>query len=215
MMPSIKALIRNERSAQNAMHNGMTPQDAGHVILNLFNLWEPCAELTFESSESQAKQDHGAPHRARDRRACTCRSVFFTLLLDGSACFRVSSPQSCPEVADLDLGGELRISPVPLSLCCQNLQSCVLRAPKAETMCSTHTTGHQGLYLINHFNPTAFFNADHQGTEEFGFLWMLLHLRKPKVLQHGLIHILARVVTEKLNRIICRNAAVDSDSLLT
>lgn len=178
MMPSIKALTRNECSAQNAMHNGMTPQDAGHVILNLFNLWEPCAELTFESLESQAKQDHGVPHRARDRRACTCRSLFFTLLFDEVACFRVSSPQPCREVADLGLG----ISPVPLSLCCQNLQSCVLCAPKAQTMCSTHSTGHQGLYFINHFNPTAFFNADHQGTEEFGFLWMLLHLRKPKVL---------------------------------
>lgn len=185
MMPSIKALIRNECSAQNAMHNGMTPQDAGHVILNLFNLWEPCAELTFESLESQAKQDHIAPHRARNRRACTCRSLFFILLLDGASGFSVSSPQPCPELADLGLGGELGISPIPLSLCCQNLQSCVLRAPKAETVCSTHTTGHQGLCFINHLNPTrlpAFFNADHQGTEEFGFLWMLLHLREPEVL---------------------------------
>lgn len=96
MMPSIKALIRNECSAQNAMHNGMTPQDAGHVILNLFNLWEPCIELTFESLESQAKQDHSAPHRVRNRRACTCKSLFFTLLLDGAACSRVSSPQLWP-----------------------------------------------------------------------------------------------------------------------
>lgn len=180
MMPSIKALIRNECSAQNAMHNGMTPQDAGHVILNLFNLWELCTELTFGSLESQAKQDHSAPHKVRSRRACTHGCLFFTLL-DGAACFSVSSPQPCSGVADPGLGGELGISSVLLSSCCQNLWSCDLRAPKAETMCSKHTAGHQGLYFINHLNPTrllAFF----KGTEEFGFLWMPLHLRKPKVL---------------------------------
>lgn len=136
-MPSIKALIRNECSAQNAMHNGMTPQDAGHVILNLFNLWEPCTELTFESLESPAKQDHSAPHRVRNRRACTCRSLFSTLLLEGLlvSVFPPHSP------ADLSLGGELGISSIPLSSRCQNMQSCAPHAPKTKTMCSTHTTG--------------------------------------------------------------------------
>lgn len=185
MMPSIKALIRNECSAQNATHNGMTPQDAGHVILNLFKLWEPCTELTFESLESPAKQDHSAPHRVRNRRACACRSPVFTLLLDGAACFSDSSPQPCPEVADPSLEGELGISSIPLPSYCQNMQSCIPRVPKTETMCSIHTAGYQGLYFINHLNPTrllAFFNADHQGTEEFGFPWMLLHLMEPEVL---------------------------------
>lgn len=96
MMPSMKDLIINECSAQNGMHNGMTPKDAGHVILNLFNLWEPCTKITFESLESQGKQGHTAPHRVRNRRACTCKSPFFTLLFDGAACFCVFSPQHWP-----------------------------------------------------------------------------------------------------------------------
>jgi len=101
MMPSIKDLIIRKRSAQNGMHNGMTPKDAGHVILNLFNLWEPCTELTFESLESQEKQDHSAPYRGRNRRACTCKSPFCTQLFDGAACSSASSSQHWPEVAIL------------------------------------------------------------------------------------------------------------------
>lgn len=58
---AINKRSHHKRSAQKGTHNGMTPKDAGHVILNLFTLWEPCTELTLESLESQAKQDHSAP----------------------------------------------------------------------------------------------------------------------------------------------------------
>lgn len=177
-MPSIKALIRNECSAQNAMHNGMTPQDAGHVILNLFNLWEPCTELTFESLESPAKQDHSAPHRVRNRRACTCRSLFSTLLLEGLhvSVFPPHSP------ADLSLGGELGISSIPLSSPAKTCRAVLLMLPRLRQRVP-YTP--QGLYFIDHLNPTrllTFFNADHQGTGEVGFPWMLLHLGEPGVL---------------------------------
>lgn len=108
MMPSLKDLIINKRSAQNGIHNGMTPKDAGHVILNLIHLWEPCTELTFESLESQAKQDLSAPYRVRNRRACTCKSSFTILLLMGLLVSVFAPYNTGPEVATLSLGDEHR-----------------------------------------------------------------------------------------------------------
>lgn len=139
-MPSIKALIRNECSAQNAMHNGMTSQDAGHVILNLFNLWEPCIELTFESLESQAKQDHSTPHRVRNRRACTCKSLFFTLLLDGAPCFSISSPQPWPWGGRSGFGRRAG----------DQLHPSLLVLPKSVELCSSCSQDWQDVFHTHH-----------------------------------------------------------------
>lgn len=141
----------------------------------------PCIELTFESLESQAKQDHGAPHRVRNRRACTCKSLFFTLLLDGAACFRFLPTALALSwqilVWEVSWGSALSPSPCTTEICravlfvLPRLRECSIRAP-----------GYQGLYFINHLNPFAFFSADQQGTEEFGFLWILSHSGNPEVL---------------------------------
>lgn len=135
----MKDLIINECSAQNGMHNGMTPKDAGHVILNLFNLWEPCTKITFESLESQGKQGHTAPHRVRNRRACTCKSPFFTLLFDGAACF-------CFLPTTLALGWQISLWEVKrgttrlLSPCIADSSRVVfsLHAPKTVRICSIY-----------------------------------------------------------------------------
>lgn len=126
MMPSIKDLIINKCSAQNGTHNGMTPKDAGHVILNLFNLWEPCTELTFESLESQAKQDRGAPYRVRNRRACTCKSPSSHCCLMGLLASAFPPHSTGPEVAILSLRGEPRNGSVALASYRWQLQSCLL-----------------------------------------------------------------------------------------
>lgn len=96
MMPSIKALIRNECSAQNAMHNGMTPQDAGHVILNLLNLWEPCTELTFESLESQAKQDHSAPTQSQKQKSLHLQEPLLHTAVGWGCLFQCFLPTALP-----------------------------------------------------------------------------------------------------------------------
>ena len=215
MMPSIKDLIINKCSAQNGMHNGMTPKDAGHVILNLFNLWEPCTELTFESLESQAKQDHSAPYRVRNRRACTCKHPFFTLLFDEAAWFSVSSPQHWPwgghSLWEVSRGTAQFILPCTAD---SFRAAFSLHAPKTERISSIYTTWYQGLYLINHLNPTRLlqkhFSMLNTGNRRVWFSMDPFILKEPQ-------SALARIDSypEKVSRAISRNAAVVKDLLLT
>lgn len=100
------------------MHNGMTPKDAGHVILNLFNLWEPCTELTFESlslkqnkitvPHTESETEELAPARAPSSHCC----------LTGLLVSVFPPHNTGPEVAILSLGGEPRNGSVALALYC-------------------------------------------------------------------------------------------------
>lgn len=90
------------------MHNGMTPKNAGHVILNLFNLWEPCTELTLSLCSlkqnkiivphTESETEGFAPAKAPSSHCC----------LMGLLVSLFPPHNTSPEVAILSLRGEPR-----------------------------------------------------------------------------------------------------------